>query len=94
MMSENKDQVDLRMKVEEVLELMRPAIQSDGGDVELVDVSEDGHISVRFHGACVGCPSSGMTLKAGIERNLRAHVPGFKSVEAVDEHGKPIAMAT
>jgi Fe-S cluster biogenesis protein NfuA len=90
-MSESNDHAAMRTRVEEVLELMRPSIQSDGGDVEVVDVSEDGHISVRFHGACVGCPSSGMTLKAGIERNLKTHVPGFKSVEAVDEHGKPIS---
>ena len=63
-MSESKEHAAMRTQVEQVLELMRPSIQSDGGDVELVDVSEDGHISVRFHGACVGCPSSGMTLKA------------------------------
>ena len=93
-MSESKEHAAMRTLVEQVLELMRPSIQSDGGDVELVDVSEDGHISVRFHGACVGCPSSGMTLKAGIERNLKTHVPGFKSVEAVDEHGKSISAST
>lgn len=80
----------MRDQVEKVIELMRPAIQSDGGDIELVDVNEDGIVLVRFHGACVGCPSSSMTLKAGIERNLRTYVPGFQSVAAVDEHGKPI----
>lgn len=66
-----------------MLNLMRPAIQADGGDLELVDVSDAGVVRVRFHGACVGCPSSSLTLQAGIERNLRAHVPGISSVEAV-----------
>ena len=82
---------ELRSKVEQVLELMRPSIQSDGGDIELVSVSDDGHVQIRFHGACVGCPSSNMTLQAGIDRNLRAHVPGFQGVEAVDEFGRPIS---
>jgi len=87
---ENPESMDLRSKIEQVLELMRPTIQSDGGDIELVDVTEDGHVKVRFHGACVGCPSSSMTLQAGIERNLKTYVPGFQSVEAIDEHGRPI----
>ena len=73
-----------REKIEGVLALMRPAVQSDGGDVELVDVTEDGQVTVRLHGACVGCPSAAITLKAGIERNLQARVPGVKSVEAVE----------
>ncbi len=80
---------ELRSKVEQVIDLMRPSIQSDGGDIELVSVSDNGLVQIRFHGACVGCPSSNMTLQSGIERNLRAHVPGFQSVEAVDEHGRP-----
>jgi Fe-S cluster biogenesis protein NfuA len=70
-------------KVAEVLDLIRPAVQSDGGDVELVGVSSDGAVQVRFHGACVGCPSSTMTLQAGIERNLKQRVPGVTSVSAV-----------
>ncbi len=73
----------LRDQVEHVLNLIRPAVQSDGGDLELVDVSEDGVVAVRFHGACVGCPSSTMTLQAGIERNLKEHIPGVTAVEAV-----------
>jgi Fe-S cluster biogenesis protein NfuA len=80
---------ELRSKVEQVIDLMRPSIQSDGGDIELVSVSDNGQVQIRFHGACIGCPSSNMTLQSGIERNLRAHVPGFHSVEAVDEHGRP-----
>jgi Fe-S cluster biogenesis protein NfuA len=67
-----------------VLDLIRPAVQSDGGDLELVDVTEDGVVRVRFHGACVGCPSSTLTLQSGIERNLKEHIPGVTSVEAVN----------
>ncbi|MDY7109300.1 MAG: NifU family protein [Planctomycetota bacterium] len=70
-------------RVERILDLIRPAIQSDGGDVELVDVSEDGVVLVRFQGACVGCPSSSITLQVGIERQLREHVPEVTRVRAV-----------
>ena len=73
----------LRQRVEEVLDMIRPAVQSDGGDLELVNVTEEGVVSVRFHGACVGCPSSTMTLQSGIERNLKQHIPGVTRVEAV-----------
>jgi Fe-S cluster biogenesis protein NfuA len=73
----------LREQVEQVLNLIRPAVQSDGGDLELVDVSDDGQVQVRFHGACVGCPSSIMTLQTGIERNLKQRVPGVTSVRSV-----------
>ena len=74
----------LREQVEAILNLMRPAVQADGGDLELVGVTDAGVIRVRFHGACVGCPSSSLTLQAGIERNLKLHVPGVSRVEAVD----------
>jgi len=73
----------LRERVQEVLDLIRPAVQSDGGDLELVDVRSDGLVQVRFHGACVGCPSSTMTLQTGIERNLKQYVPEVTAVEAV-----------
>ncbi len=79
---------DLHSQVTKVIELMRPSIQSDGGDIELVSVSEDGHVQIRFHGACVGCPSSSMTLQMGIEQNLKTYVPGFQSVETVDDQGR------
>ena len=59
-------------------------MQSDGGDIELVDVTDAGVARIRFHGACVGCPSSLMTLKMGIERNLQDYVPEIQGVEAVD----------
>ena len=70
----------LREKVQAVLNLIRPAIQADGGDVELVDVNPEGVVSIRFHGACHGCPSSTMTLQMGIERNLREKIPEIKQV--------------
>lgn len=75
---------DLRAEVERIINLMRPAVQADGGDLELVEVTADGDVTVRFHGACVGCPSSGLTLQAGIERNLRQHVDGIRTVSAVE----------
>ena len=73
----------LARRVEEILDLIRPAIQSDGGDVELVDVSEDGVVLVRFQGACIGCPSSNMTLQVGIERQLKEHIPEVTRVQAI-----------
>ncbi len=70
----------LRAKVQTVLDQIRPAIQADGGDIELVDVKPDGIVEIRFHGACHGCPSSTMTLQSGIERNLRDRVPEVSAV--------------
>ena len=87
---DNMDTADLRTQVEKVAEMMRPAIQSDGGDIEVVSVSDDGRVQIRFHGACVGCPSSTMTLKSGIERNLKTYVPGIQEVVAVDMDGNPV----
>ena len=71
-------------RVDRIINLIRPAMQADGGDVELVDVTADGTVRIRFHGACVGCPSSALTLKSGIERNLKQRVPEVKAVETVD----------
>lgn len=71
-------------RVVRILNLIRPAVQSDGGDVELIDVDGEGVVRIRLHGACVGCPSSSVTLKLGIERNLKEHVPEITSVVAVD----------
>ena len=75
-------------KVSIILDMIRPTIQADGGDLELIEVTAEGVARIRLHGACVGCPSSSVTLKQGIERNLRAHCPQIvrvESVEAVDE---------
>lgn len=74
---------ELWERVRAILDLIRPAVQEDGGDVELVEVGADGLVKVRFHGACVGCPSSSITLQTGIERNLRDHVAEVTSVIAV-----------
>ncbi len=67
-----------------MLELIRPAIQSDGGDLEYIGLTPAGIVQIRLHGACVGCPSSAVTLQMGIERNLREHIPEVKGVEALD----------
>ena len=74
----------MRDRVEQVINRIRPAVQMDGGDIELVDVT-DGIVRLRLVGSCHGCPSSMMTLKAGIERAIQAEVPEVKSVEAVEE---------
>lgn len=76
--------MDLRDRVQEALNKIRPGLQSDGGDAELVDVDEDAGIAtIRMVGACGGCPMSTMTLKMGIERTIRATVPEIKEVVAV-----------
>lgn len=72
----------MKEKVEEVLNKIRPALQADGGDVELVEVV-DGVVTVRLKGACGGCPMSQMTLKMGIERLLKKEIPEIKSVVSV-----------
>lgn len=72
----------LEQRVAEVIESIRPYIQGDGGDIELVNVT-DGVVQVRLQGACVGCPHSTMTLKMGVERYVRERIPEIKSVEAV-----------
>ena len=74
---------DVKGRVEKVINLIRPAVQADGGDLELVGITPDGVVQIRLHGACVGCPSSPITLQMGIERNLKTHVPEVRSVQAV-----------
>jgi len=80
MTSATEQSPSMRDKVQTVLDLIRPAVQADGGDIELVDVTADGVVQIRFHGACHGCPSSTMTLQDGIERNLREKVPEVTAV--------------
>jgi Fe-S cluster biogenesis protein NfuA len=70
-------------EVRQALEEVRPHLQVDGGDVELVDVSSDGVVKVRLTGHCAGCPMSQMTLKWGVENYLKKKIPAVKSVEAV-----------
>lgn len=73
----------MKEKVEQALSKIRPALQADGGDVELIEVTKDGTVKLRLKGACMGCPMSQMTLKAGIERQLKTDVPEVKEVVAV-----------
>ena len=71
----------MREKVEAALAKVRPMLQADGGDVELVDVTENGIVKVRLTGRCQGCPMSKMTLKNGVERIVLKEVPEAKAVE-------------
>jgi Fe-S cluster biogenesis protein NfuA len=73
----------MESEVRKALEDVRPMLQADGGDVELVEVTEDGIVRVRLQGACQGCPMSQMTVKNGIEQLLVEKVPGVVEVEAV-----------
>ena len=70
-------------EVRAILENIRPALQADGGDVELVEVTDDGIVKVRLVGACGPCPMSTMTLKMGIERTIKDKIPGIKEVISV-----------
>ena len=73
----------MKEKVEVALNKIRPMLQADGGDIELVEVGEDGLVKVRLQGACAGCPMSQMTIKNGVEKILKEQVPEVSSVEAV-----------
>ncbi len=73
----------MKEKIEAALEKVRPFLQRDGGDVELVEVTEEGEVKVKLTGACGGCPMATMTLKHGVERAIREDVPEVKSVSAV-----------
>jgi Fe-S cluster biogenesis protein NfuA len=73
----------MKEQIEQALDKIRPALQRDGGDIELVDVEENGVVKVRLTGACSGCPMSQMTLKQGVERIVKQLVPEVKTVESV-----------
>ena len=73
----------MKEEVRQALEEVRPHLQVDGGDVELVDVEDDGTVKVRLTGSCAGCPMSQMTLKWGVENYLKKKIPAVKSVVAV-----------
>lgn len=75
----------MKEKVLKALEQMRPFLQADSGDVELIEVSEDGIVKVKLTGACKTCPMSVMTLRAGIERALMREVPEIRRVESVSD---------
>jgi Fe-S cluster biogenesis protein NfuA len=72
----------LKDKVESALNKVRPSLQADGGDVQLIDVDDQGVVKVKLTGACGGCPMSQMTLKMGIEKILKQHVPEVTRVES------------
>jgi Fe-S cluster biogenesis protein NfuA len=73
----------MKEEVQKAINIVRPNLQADGGDVELVDVSADGVVKVKLTGACHGCPMSQMTLKMGIEKIIKQQVPGVKEVISV-----------
>jgi Fe-S cluster biogenesis protein NfuA len=73
----------MKARVEEALKQVRPALQRDGGDIELVSVDENGIVKVRLKGACGSCPMSTMTLKMGVEKYLKEHIPEVKEVVQV-----------
>jgi Fe-S cluster biogenesis protein NfuA len=80
-MSENEKTFE--EKVKDVIESIRPMLQNDGGDIELVGIDEDNSVRVRLQGACRGCPGAQMTLKMGVERLLKERVPEVKEVVSV-----------
>ncbi|NLD99490.1 MAG: NifU family protein [Fibrobacter sp.] len=71
----------MKEQVQEVINEIRPNLQADGGDIELIDVTEDGVVKVRLKGACSGCPGAAMTLKMGVERLLKKRIPEIQRVE-------------
>jgi len=73
----------IKDKVQKALEDVRPSLQADGGDIELVEVKEDGTVLVKLQGACAGCPMSQMTLKQGVEAYLKKQIPEVTTVESV-----------
>ncbi|HPD56452.1 MAG TPA: NifU family protein [Smithellaceae bacterium] len=73
----------MKEEVQKAIDKIRPGLQADGGDVELVDVSSDGVVKVKLTGACQGCPMSQMTLKMGIEKVIKSQVPDIKEVISV-----------
>lgn len=75
--------VEDKVKVMEVIQSLRPFLQADGGDCEVVDITDEGIVQLKLHGACGSCPSSTYTLKMGIEEQVRQQVPSIQSVEQV-----------
>lgn len=73
----------MKEKVQQVIDEIRPNLQADGGDIELIEVTEDGVVKVRLRGACSGCPGAAMTLKMGVERVLKSRIPQVQRVENV-----------
>ncbi len=82
--SQSQSEQTFEQKVAEVIEMIRPALQGHGGDIELVSVDEQNNVSVRLQGACQGCPGAKMTMKSGVERILKEKLPEVNEVSAVD----------
>lgn len=78
---------DLLKKVEDSLDTIRPYLQIDGGNIEVVEITEDNVVKVRLLGNCENCPMSFMTMKAGVEEALRKAVPDIKRIEAINVNG-------
>ena len=78
-----KGDIRMKEKVETALDKIRPTLNADGGDVKLIDVSDDGVVKVQLTGACSGCPMSQMTLKMGIEKVLKEEIPEVKEVVSI-----------
>lgn len=74
---------DVKNDVVDIIRQIRPAVQGDGGDIELVDVTDEGIVKVKLLGACIGCPSAAITLKMGVEQSLRDNVPEVTEVVCV-----------
>lgn len=75
---------EIKERIAAVIEEIRPYLQADGGDIQLVEVEDDGTVKVRLRGACAGCPGAQMTLRNGVERKLKQDVPEVKQVVAVN----------
>ena len=80
---EQNQSSELELKVRNVIEQIRPYLQSDGGDIEFINLTEDNVVNVELHGACGSCPYSRLTLKNGVEEAMRRAVPEIKAVEAI-----------
>ena len=78
------DSKEIKSKVLEALEEIRPFLKSDWGDISLVSIEEEKHVKVQLHGACVGCSVNQMTLKSGVEMTIKKHLPQIESVTSID----------
>lgn len=74
---------EVKLNVEKALEEIRPFLQSDGGDIDLVEITDDLHVKIAFKGACTGCTVNQMTLKSGVEMTIKKYVPQIESVTAI-----------
>ena len=77
---------EIKSKVLLALEEIRPFLKSDGGDISLVSITDDKHVKVQLHGACVGCTVNQMTLKSGVELTIKKHLPQVETVTSIDSH--------